>query len=55
MTCNSEKLQQSLCFSMYQGFVFAYESLQASQVRVIFLFKNICLRVRDQVLIFVCR
>lgn len=27
------RLQQSLCFSMYQGFVFSYESMLASQVR----------------------
>ena len=27
------RLQQSLCFSMYQGFVFTYDSMLASQVR----------------------
>ncbi|KAJ0069122.1 hypothetical protein NL108_018148, partial [Boleophthalmus pectinirostris] len=32
--CQTEnnKLQQILCFSIYQGFVFAYESMQASQL-----------------------
>ncbi|XP_071396976.1 separin [Centroberyx affinis] len=28
----SSRLQQSLCFSIYQGFVFAYESMLASQL-----------------------
>ncbi|KAL7408511.1 hypothetical protein ABVT39_024602 [Epinephelus coioides] len=33
-TCQAEgsKLQQALCFSIYQGFVFAYESMLASQL-----------------------
>lgn len=26
------RLQQALCFSIYQGFVFAYDSMLASQV-----------------------
>ncbi|KAK7915464.1 hypothetical protein WMY93_011225 [Mugilogobius chulae] len=32
--CQTEngRLQQILCFSLYQGFVFAYESMQASQL-----------------------
>ncbi|XP_058488332.1 separin isoform X2 [Solea solea] len=34
LTCPSKrsKLQQALCFSMYQGFVYAYESMLASQL-----------------------
>ncbi|XP_039972012.1 LOW QUALITY PROTEIN: separin [Xiphias gladius] len=34
LTCQAEgsRLQQALCFSIYQGFVFAYESLLASQL-----------------------
>ncbi|KAM9362423.1 separin [Symphorus nematophorus] len=33
-TCQAEgsRLQQALCFSIYQGFVFAYESMLASQL-----------------------
>ncbi|XP_051271664.1 separin isoform X1 [Dicentrarchus labrax] len=33
-TCQAEgsRLQQTLCFSIYQGFVFAYESMLASQL-----------------------
>lgn len=36
-TCQAEgsRLQQALCFSIYQGFVFAYESMLASQVRLL--------------------
>lgn len=35
-TCQTEtsRLQQALCFSVYQGFVFAYESMLASQVKL---------------------
>lgn len=35
-TCQTEasRLRQALCFSVYQGFVFAYESMLASQVRL---------------------
>ncbi|XP_018528986.1 LOW QUALITY PROTEIN: separin [Lates calcarifer] len=34
LTCQTEgsRLQQALCFSIYQGFVFAYESMLASQL-----------------------
>ncbi|XP_023279429.1 separin isoform X2 [Seriola lalandi dorsalis] len=34
LTCQAEgsRLQQALCFSIYQGFVFAYESMLASQL-----------------------
>ncbi|XP_069395412.1 separin isoform X2 [Paralichthys olivaceus] len=34
LTCQTEgsRLQQTLCFSIYQGFVFAYESMLASQL-----------------------
>lgn len=31
----SSRLQQALCINIYQGFVFAYESLLASQVRLL--------------------
>ena len=35
--CQAEnsRLQQALCINIYQGFVFAYESLLASQVRLL--------------------
>lgn len=31
------RLQQALCFNIYQGFVFAYDSMSSSQVRIVFL------------------
>ncbi|XP_028302312.1 separin isoform X2 [Gouania willdenowi] len=36
-TCHTEarRLQKALCFSIYQGFVFAYESFLASQLEVV--------------------
>lgn len=42
----SSRLQQTLCINIYQGFVFAYESLLASQVRL-YCKCIIVLRLRD--------
>lgn len=46
-TCSAEgsRLQQALCFSIYQGFVFAYESMVSSQVRIKSVMSNFIITV----------